>query len=348
MIPSVVRADPISSFTRIVLLVIVFVWSVGCDREKPDSSGAKPEVTRVVILADTLTNPMRNYQVTLLERLVRTRPRMEVSIVNAGGDADVQSRQVRDAVSAGAAFIMVFPQDTENLAPALRDALTAGVRVFAFSSHLPEDACTGAISTDERELGRIAGEFVVSALKVKAETESQPAVKGRVVMLRGDEESRACLERADGFLNAVQSMPGIVLVHDAPGDWTEQGGAERMREALRIQKQFDVVYAQNDFMAAGAAKAIRETGNDLRESMLIVGTDGVPGKGAGVAMVISGELDATVYHPPLVDVAWQEMQALLDNGNASIRKRLQVKPFIITSENAPELQNLGLPRPMIE
>jgi ABC-type sugar transport system substrate-binding protein len=348
MIPSSEIAGPVSSFARIVLFILAFVGCVGCKREQPDSRSPKPQVTRVAILADNLSNPMRNYQTTLLERLVRTRPRMEVSTVNAGGDAAVQSRQVRDAVSAGAAFIMVFPQDAEALAPALRDALSAGARVFAFSNNVPENACTSAIFTEESELGRVAGEYVVTALKAKAESESRPAVSGRVVMLRGDEESRACRERAEGFLSVIQSVPEIVLVHDAPANWIEQEGADRIREALRIQKQFDVIYAQNDFMAAGASKAVRESGTGLRESMLVVGTDGVPGKGAGVAMVINGELDATVYHPPLVDAAWQEMQALLDDAKTQIRKRILVKPFMITPENASSLQLTGLPSPVIE
>ena len=56
-----------------------------------------------------------------------------------------------------AAFIMVFPQDAEKLTPVLREVMAGGVRVFAFSSDIPEDACSCAVSTDERTLGRIAG-----------------------------------------------------------------------------------------------------------------------------------------------------------------------------------------------
>jgi ribose transport system substrate-binding protein len=337
------------SFARTSLVMVALAFAGGCDRKKtPDEGAAKAHVTQVAILADTPVNPMRNYQTTLLEKLVRTRPRMEISTVYAGGDAAVQARQVRDAVSAGAGFIMVFPQDAEKLASALREALAAGVRVFAFSPDVPAEACTSAIFTEDRDLGRIAGEYVVSALKTKAEAEAQPAVKGRVVMLRGDEESRSCHERAEGFLRVIQALPGIVLVHDAPADWSEKGGADRISEALRIQKQFDVIYAQNDFIAAGAAKAVRESGPALRDAMLIVGTDGVPGKGAGVAMVIEGDLDATVYQPPLVDVAWQEMQTLLDTPNAPVRQRIKVKPFMITPEIAPNIQQTGLPTPATE
>jgi ribose transport system substrate-binding protein len=252
---------------------------------------------------------------------------------------------MREAMQARAAFIMVFPQDAEKLTPTLREAVAAGVRVFVFSADLPEDACTCALFTDERQLGQMAGEYVVSALKTKAEAEGQPGPAGRVVLLRGDEESASSREGAEGFVRAMQPFPGIVLVHDAPADWSEKGGADRIREALRIQKRFDVIYAQNDLIAVGASKAVRESSAEARESMLILGTDGVPGKGAGVAMVISGELDATVYHPPLVDAAWPVMQSILDHSGTAIRKHIQVKPFIITPENAARIQRAGLPLP---
>jgi ABC-type sugar transport system substrate-binding protein len=255
---------------------------------------------------------------------------------------------VREAIQARAAFLMVFPQDAAKLAPVLREAVAGGARVFVFSQDMPEDAGTSAIFTDERKLGQIAGEYVVSALKAKAQAEGLPVPTGRVVMLRGDDDNAACQRRAEGFLSALQPYPGIVLVHDAPADWNEKSAGDRAREALRIQKQFDVIYAQNDLMAAGAAEAAREISAEARDTMLILGTDGVPGKGTGVAMVINGELDATVYQPPLVDIAWREMQAMLDQPETAVRKRIQAKPFMITPENAARVQRVGLPEPVTE
>jgi ABC-type sugar transport system substrate-binding protein len=339
-------------FRMVMVTTCLLAGLCGCGRKTPGSGerGATADTgdTRVAILADNSVNPMRNYQVTLLERLIRTRPHMLVSTVHAGGDAGVQSRQVREAAKAHAAFLMVFPQDAAKLAPALHDVMAAGVRVFVFSADVPEDACSCAIFTDERRLGEIAGEYVVSSLKTKAEAEARPVPTGRVVMLRGDEESAACKQRAEGFLGALQSNAGIVLVHDAPGEWSEKSAGGRIREALRIQKQFDVVYAQNDLMALGAAKAVRQSNADARNSMLIVGTDGVPGKGTGISLVVSGELDATVYNPPLVDVAWREVQTLLDAPKTPVRKRIEVKAFMITPENAGRFQREGLPPPQTD
>lgn len=334
------------------LLALTLVLTSGCGHEEPDKgrtgAGRGKQGIRVAILVDSAVNPMRNYQSTLLEKLIRSRPRMEVSAVHAGGDAGVQARQVRDAARNGADFLMIFPQDPGKLAPILREVMAGGVRVFAFSADIPDDACTCAIFADERRLGQTAGNYIVSALKTKAQAEGRPEPVGRVVLLRGDEDGVASAKRAEGLLDALKTAPGVVLVHDAPANWNETDAAARIQEALRLQKQFDVIYAHNDIIATGASKAVRASSVEARESMLILGTDGVPGKGAGIEMVIRGDQDATVCNPPLVDVAWREVETMLDNPAHTPKKRREVKPFIITLENAPQIQQRGLPRPDTE
>lgn len=319
----------------------------GCKRSEPDP-GPPRRAVRVAVLVESTIMPMRNYQTALLERLIRTRPRTEVSTLVAGDDANVQARHVREAADGGAEVLMIFPKDAAALAPALREVMGRGVKVIAFSPDVPEDACTSAVFTDERKLGQLAGEHVVAALKTKAKEEGRPAPTGRVVMLRGDEEGRVSRLRAEGFVTAIQSVPGIVLVHDAPANWNERNAADRTREALRLQKQFDVIYAQNDLIAAGASRTVRESNADARESMLIVGTDGALGPGAGLDMVLKGEIEATLYQPPLVDLAWEQAQALIDTPGASVPKRTQVKPFMITPDNALAVQEEGLPVPEVD
>lgn len=331
-----------------VVTVVAFSMLTGCRDGEPLPDAADKSGVRVVILADSLVSPMRNYQTILLQRLVRTRPRMEVLIYDAAGDAERQIQQVRHATGEGADFIMIFPQDAAQVAPVLRDALAQGSKVFAFSADIPEDACTCSISSDEHKIGQIAGDFIVSALKTKAAGEGKPAPSGRVVLLRGEELGLASSRRAEGFLQSIQKYPGVVLVHDAPGNWNENDAAARIKEAIRLQKQFDVIYAQNDPMALGAGKAVREFSVEARESMLIMGTDGVPGKGAGVDMVLRGEQEATIYTPPLVDLAWREVQAILDDPGHRPKPRATVKPFLVTHENAPPLQQRGIPMPDVE
>lgn len=313
----------------------------------PSHLQKKLERTQVALLADNLASPMRNYQCALLESLVRTRPGMGITRYNAGGDAALQARQLRNAITSGAKFLVIFPQDATSAAPLLREALKEGITVIALSSDIPEDAATVIISCDERRLGAMAGEFVVQALKTKATDEGSPAVVGRVVQLRGD-EGAASASRAAGFAEALRKEPGVVLVHDAPAEWNADNAGARVREALRLQKTFQIVYAHNDLIAAGAAKSVRDTSVEVRESMLVMGSDAVPGSEGGVAQVVKGTLDATIYNPPLVDLAWQEIQLLLADDTYQPRKRQKVRPLLVTPANALAIQQQALPAPELE
>lgn len=311
----------------------------------------KPEKRlRFFIAADTLTNPMRNYQVTLLERLIRTRAGLDLQIFDARNDAAVQVAQVKKLAAEGVDCLMVFPRDAAALGPALRSIKEAGALVVVLGAEVPATDCTTALFTDERKLGQIAGEFVVSALTKKAEGEGSPAVRGRVVHLTGAEDSPATLERSAGFLEALKAAPEVVLVHEAPANGNEKDAAERIKEALRLQKNFDVIYAQNDLMARGAGAAIKEADVAAREAMLVIGTDGATGKGGGIEMLHQGDMEATVYVPPLVDKAWQLVKQALDDPafKMKIEKTYRLKPFVVTLESAEEILRQGLPAPELE
>lgn len=329
------------------------------DGPPPPPPPPAKSVTRVAILADSAVDPMRNYQTNLLLRLIRTRPGMETSLVQATGKAAIQEHQIREAVAAQAAYLLIFPQDPVRILPALREALAAGTKVIAFSPDIPADACTCAIYTSDRDIGRMAGDYIAAALKLKATAENQIVPTGRIVILRTDEDSPSSQARATAFLDSLSVLPGAVLVHDAPVQWTDDSAMARTREALRLQKKFDVIYAQNDAIAAAASRTILDSANNPpstnpgaippadRQSMLILGTDGAPGRGAGLEMVVTGLIDATVCQPPLVDLAWREMQHLLSGAPAPLRRRTSVKPYLITPENAAKIQEQGPPEPEV-
>jgi ABC-type sugar transport system substrate-binding protein len=340
-----------------LLCVVLITAASSCKPKAPNEQygappargqGQKDNRVKIAILADSRDMPLRNYQSALLERLVRKRPAMQVAHYHAGGNALAQARQIREAVESGARFIVIFPLQESVIAPALREAVAKGARVISLSGELPDDTFTVSITSDERRLGAMAADFVLQALKAKAADEGRPATVGRVVQLRGDDESAAATERALGFSETLQREPGVVLVHDAPGSWDDKNAAARIQEALRLQKQFDVVYAHNDLMAAGAAKQLRETSVDVRESMLVLGTDAVPGAEGGASLVNKGVLDATIFHPPLVDVAWREIERLLDDAGYAPKKRQKVKPILITPSNAADFERQSLPAPQVE
>lgn len=320
----------------------------------PGESGAgEAEVSRIAgkrtqirVITDSFSTPFRNYQVQMLAAMIRSRAGVDVEAVDAGGDALRQSGLLNQAAEGSVDVLLVFPLLSDPVLEALKAARRKGVRVVVFGGDLPEDAYTSEISVDERLMGSMAGDFVVKALRRKAGDEGFVEVRGRVVQLRGRETEPSSIQMSEGFVAALQSEPGIKLVHDAPAGWNEASAELRIHEAVRLQKSFDVVFAHNDLMALGASKALSVA--DMRQAVLVMGVDGVPGAQGGMELVRREELEATLYRPPLVDVAWTLLQRWLDDPEFSWPKRTRVKPFVMTLEEAAKHTGQALPAPLIE
>lgn len=237
----------------------------------------------------------------ILDRLAATRPDLPLAVEDAQGMPEAQVEQLRKAIEARVAAVFLAPvAATPGLKAEVARAVQAGIFVYGLGEAAAPLPCTTVIATDERELGRVAGGIVLRALEAKSRAEGLATPAGRVVEIRGDDSSPACTARHEGFLEALKTAPGVLLVHDAPGGWTLEGGRDRARDAVRLQKTFDVLYAHDDAMALGAARALGE----LREGVLVLGTGGARGPEGGLTLVSQEEIDATVVQPPLVDFAW--------------------------------------------
>lgn len=91
----------------------------------------------------------------------------------------------------------------------------------------------------------------------------------------------------------LQSPDGrFRVLHQADLRWKGDLAQTETEAALERLPEIDVIYAHNDPMARGAAEACRQKG---RESVRIVGVDGLPGEGR--AYVENGLLDATFSYP---------------------------------------------------
>ena len=179
----------------------------------------------------------------------------------------------------------------------------------------------------------------MQALTRKAKDEGGTEPAGRVVELRGDESSAEAQARHEGFMDAVKKAPGVVLVHDAPAGWTVQGGKDRIREALRLQTRFDVIYAQSDAIAHGAASLL----GDQRGQVMVIGTDGFRGDEGGWTLVMEGDIDASIYHPPLVDLAWQIIERRKAEPGFSPKPGYRVNAVVITPKNVEDFRQKGPP-----
>ncbi|HRK16747.1 MAG TPA: substrate-binding domain-containing protein, partial [Prosthecobacter sp.] len=261
-----------------------------------------------------------------------------LSLAHAGGSAARQMDQMLDALKKKPAFVIVSPVDAAMLTPLVLEARKNGALVIGIGENARQAPCDTVLWCDPQKLGRLAGEVAVRALKRRAEAESADEARGRVLQIRGDENSARCTGMDAGFQAALKEAPGVVLVHDAPGFWTREGGEARARDALRIQRVVDVIYAHNDLMALGAVEAL----GGSRDDVLVIGTDGLAGKNGGYTLVNEGVLDATIYQPLLVDFAALIVAKKMQDPAFEPRKEYELVPRSVMPRDLDDIRLKGM------
>ena len=221
---------------------------------------------------------------------------MEVSF--AEGHAVVQIQQLFKHIHAQPEdrpiAIVVEPTTGEGLERVARNAVKAGIGWILLNAdvaYLDElrashgELPIAALGTDQREVGRIQGRQARALV---------PA-GGRVLCVQGPAEAAATGRRLDGL---KQALGAGYEVRGVNGDWTSAGGAKAVASWLRLKTaeafRPDVVVCQNDSMAIGARKALREHRREW-EDVPFLGCDGLPG--GGQKQVAEGSLAGTVVTP---------------------------------------------------
>lgn len=325
----------ISRFT-IFLLLVSLAYLPACKKASPSAAA---ESKLIVLLSSDAQQPYEKLQTQMLTRIALNRAGFSLKSLDAAGSAEKQSQQLTGVLAEKPFAILLAPVDPGTLEAAIPKAVNDGVLVIGLGESATPLPCTSTLSVDQHQLGRLAGEIAVRSLTLKAKEEAKSDVIGRIVELRGDENSPLCKARHEGFMEELGKSPGLVLVHDGPGNWTRQGGKDRAAEALRLQNSFDVIYAHNDAMALGAGTAL----GSQRQQVLIIGTDGFQGEEGGLSLVNSGEIDASIYQPPLIDLAWMIILRRAEDPTFTPKPKYKVAPTSITPKTVEDLRRNGPP-----
>ncbi len=302
-----------------------------------------PAAKRAALCLANASDPHQRVQADLLSVLVRSSTGFGATYHDAAGQADEQTRQLAAMHAQPPAVVLISPVDPSAILPEIKALRAAGSIVIGLDGRLPDGTCDSIVWSDVKKTGRLAGEITVNALLQKAQDEGAAEPAGRIVQLQGSDADAASQTKNEGFLEALKANPSAILVHDAPASHGKKEAIERIREAVRLQRSFDIVYAQNDLMAQGASEALAEA--KMRENVLVIGSDGVPAPGAGIEMLSSGQIDATVHQPLLIDLAWKLATRMLSDPQFKPKPRYEIEPIAVTPKNLPDFQRQGIVLP---
>jgi signal transduction histidine kinase/CheY-like chemotaxis protein len=240
---------------------------------------------------------------------------VRLRLASADDDSERQMAQIRALVTEGVDLLIVSPNQSHTITPAIEEAFDAGVPVILFDRKIDSDKYTAFIGADNVLIGRILGDYLADIL----------GGKGRVVEIQGLRESSPAAERHKGFAEALEAHPGMELVASDYGDWLQEGGARVMSRWKDQGISFDAVFGQNDRMARGAWEALGRP-----EKLPLLGVDALPE--GGLQDVLDGVLTATYIYPTRGDLVMKLAMDIL-SGNDYPRETM-LESALVDSHNA--------------
>jgi len=147
----------------------------------------------------------------------------------------------------------------------LAELVQQGVPVVTTAYYLPGQPLT-VVDVDNVEGGRQSTACLVES------------GHRQIAMITGVAGWKSVADRSAGYLEILQAAniaydPALL----AEGDWSYESGYGAMQTLLARQRSFTALFAQNDRMAIGAMRALREAGRKVPEEVSVVGFDDIPG-----------------------------------------------------------------------
>ena len=204
----------------------------------------------------TLNNP---FFVTLTEgaRKAATENNVELVVVDAGDDAAKQTSDIEDLVSRNVGVLIVNPVDSDAVAPAVKSAMSQGIKVIAVDRGVNGVDVDCQIASDNVAGARMATEYLMDLVGEGA----------KVAELQGVPGASATIDRGAGFHQVADQSLQVAASQTA--NFNRAEGMTVMENILQSDGTIKGVFAHNDEMALGAVEAVAASGKDIK----IVGFD---------------------------------------------------------------------------
>lgn len=226
----------------------------------------------------TLNNP---FFVTLTEgaKKAASEKNVELVVVDAGDDAARQTSDIEDLVSRNVGVLIVNPVDSDAVAPAVKSAMSQGIKVIAVDRGVNGVDVDCQIASDNVAGARMATEYLMELVGEGA----------KVAELQGVPGASATIDRGEGFHQVADKSLQVAASQTA--DFNRAEGMTVMENILQSDGAIKGVFAHNDEMALGAVEAVAASGKDIK----IVGFDATDDAQKAVK---DGKMAATVAQKP--------------------------------------------------
>lgn len=283
--------------------------------EEPAAAPAEGEAIKIGVSVADQSNPFYIDIVDGMESAAKDGD--ELIIVDAGFDAAKQLNDIDDMIQQGVSVMLIDPVDSNAIKSAIEACDAAGIPVIAYNSPLNFEIAS-TVATDNYLAGQLVGEAMGKALDGK----------GKVAMLTYN-VAEVCLDRANGFKDAIAKYPDIEIVEEQeiqPGTDTALPVAENI---LQSYPDLNGFFALNDPSALGCVAAVESA--NLLDQVKIVGVDG---SDDAKAAIVEGKMLASAAQDPVTIGSEAVATAYKVIAGETVESDIKIPSYLVDESNA--------------
>ena len=249
----------------------------------------------------------------------------QLTVFDARNEIARQIGQVETVVTQGYTGLLIEPVAVDGVGPALQAAKKAGLAVVTIDQKITHQELVDAyVGANPVQGGEMEMEFIAKAIKGA----------GNVAFLLGPLGSDAELGRTQGYQNVIKAKyPDIKVVYQQTANWRTDQALTLVENWLQTGTPLAAIVANNDDMALGAVKAVKDAGQVGKT--LIIGLDATPN---GLAAVKEGSMIATLSQST-TDQGLLAMETVVRVANGEkAQPEIYVPHTLITKENVAQFQ----------
>jgi simple sugar transport system substrate-binding protein/ribose transport system substrate-binding protein len=213
---------------------------------------------------------------------------LTLKTTNSQNDVAKLTANVQAFMSQGVKGVVMAPQDTAAIAPALDQLAAKKIPVVTVDTRPDSGSVAMVVRADNRAYGTKACQFLGTKL----------GGKGKVVMLEGGLDSINGRDRTEAFNDCMKSSFPQIKVFGEATNWDGAVAAQKLQTDLTANPDIKGIYMESSFGLAGTLQLLKQkgllVGPDDPKHVFVVSNDGIPEELKDIA---AGQIDATVSQP---------------------------------------------------
>lgn len=295
---------------KILSLSLVTFLTIGLFTSCSDKTNNK----KIGLVLSTLNNP---FFVSMKDGAERESKKLgyDLIVLDSQNDPVKERSNIEDLIQLDIVALLINPTDSDAVVKAIEVANQRNIPVITLDRQSNGGEVTTHIASDNIKGGAMAGEFVLEKFGTTQNV--------NIVEIQGIPGASATRDRGAGFHSVLDDKSNVTFISSQAADFDRQKGLSVMENIIQGNKDIQVVFAHNDEMALGAAKAIMANNIDAT----VIGFDG--GDDA-LDAIENGEMQATVaQQPDLIGELGVQIAQKIDN-NQTVDKEIAADLKIVS------------------